>query len=109
MAILTVGALMERLRVLTNSTDDMVLEDVLVPKSDIRDIEAICDKGADQIIGSAEDLEVIDKFVAECVIGAVAVLIYLKPNTTPSHLARMIDKQLKAKEIRACETTQNKL
>lgn len=109
MAILTVGAFLERLRVLTSTADDKVLEDVLIPKLDIRDIEVICAKSSAGATISAEDLAAVEVFVAECVIGALAVLMYLKPSASPTDLARVIDNQLKAKEIRACEATQNKL
>ena len=109
MAILTTRILIERLVNLTSNCNTEVLEQLLIPALNPSNIECIRDKVQNKEAFTAEDHEVIKKFVAECVIGSVAVLVVLSPDTTPNTLADAIDKQLKAKEIRACKATQNKL
>jgi hypothetical protein len=109
MAILTARALLERLATLTSNASDEVLENVLVPSLSINDVLYISEKLRNKEVVTVEDQALIEQFVAECVIGSVAVLVVISPDTTPNTLADAIDKQLKAKEIRACKATQNKL
>lgn len=98
---------MERPAALTSNTSDEVLENVI--SLSINDVLRICEKPRNKEVVTAEDQVLIEQFVAECVIGSVAVLVMLSPDITPNMLAYAIDKRVKAKEIRACETTQNKL
>lgn len=109
MAILTAQALMERLAALASNANDEVLENVLVPSLSITDVLHICEKHRNKEVVTVEDRALIEQFAAECVIGSVAVLVVISPDTTPNTLADVIDKRLKAKEIQACQITENKL
>lgn len=100
---------MERLVNLTSNCNTEVLEWLLTPALNPDNIECIRDKVQNKEAFTAEDQALIEQFVAECIISSVAVLVMLSPDATPNMLADVIDKQLKAKEILACQTTENKL
>lgn len=109
MANVTVQTLLTRVKTLVaNSTDEM-LESILIPSMDSDAVIKLCDKFQAGEDITAQDHFMLDRFVAECIIGLTAVYVAIKPTTTVEDLEHIVVKHLTVKEIQACEATQNKL